>query len=161
MFIVPLLPTYCATCIIEHCGYINLQVADISRSKAIVAFTSTGGTALRMAKLRPKVPILAVCDDIRVARWMSLVWGVHPILKQPHVGEFNINAEIDAVCKTIQDKGFVDDPETDLLTVTAGLPWGARGTTNVIRVTSATGTGYWFDRQGQLRKYEEQLPDMH
>lgn len=128
------------------------QVADISKSKAIVAFTATGGTALRMAKLRPKVPILAVCEDIRIARWMALVWGVHPIVKEPHVGEFNINEEIDQVCKTISDRGFVD-PAKDLLTVTAGLPWGARGTTNVIRVTSATGTDYWFDRANKLKQY--------
>ena len=130
-------------------------MADISNSKAIVAFTCTGGTALRMSRLRPKVPILAVCDNIRVARWMSLLWGVYPILKEPHQGEFNINTEIDRICCKVSELGFAD-PVCDMLTVTAGLPWGSRGTTNIIRVTSAAGTGYWFDNQGQLKKYEYQ-----
>jgi pyruvate kinase len=106
-----------------------------------------------MAKLRPKVPILAVCSDIRVARWLALVWGVYPIIKQPHTGEFDISVEIDKVCKTVCDMGFAD-PASEMLTVTAGLPWGAKGTTNVIRVTSAAGTGFWFDKEGKLKQYE-------
>jgi pyruvate kinase len=109
-----------------------------------------------MAKIRPKVPILAVCDDIRVARWMALVWGVYPIMKEPHVGEFNIKAEIDKVCRTICDMGFAD-PATEMLTVTAGLPWGSRGTTNILRVTSAAGTNYWFDKEGKLKQYGQGL----
>ena len=106
-----------------------------------------------MAKLRPKVPILAICADIRVARWLALVWGVYPIMKIPHEGEFNIKTEIDKVCHTICEMGFAH-PATDMLTVTAGLPWGSRGTTNIIRVTSASGTGFWFDETGQLVQYE-------
>ena len=106
-----------------------------------------------MAKLRPKVPIVAVCEDIHVARWLALVWGVYPIMKQPHVGEFNIKFEIDKVCKTICEMGFAESTE-DMLTITAGLPWGSRGTTNIIRVTPAAGTGYWFDRDGTLKQYD-------
>lgn len=98
------------------------------------------------------MPILAICDDIRVARWLALVWGVYPIMKQPHEGTFDIKTEIDKVCKTICEMGFAA-PESDMLTVTAGLPWGSRGTTNIIRVTSAAGTGYWFDEKNSIKNY--------
>ena len=107
-----------------------------------------------MAKIRPNVPILAICDDIRVARWMSLVWGVYPIMKTPHTGEFDINTEIDKACHAICDMGFAN-AMTDMLTIAAGLPWGSKGSTNILRVTSAAGTGFWFDERGDLQKYAQ------
>mmetsp|Transcript_2844 Transcript_2844/g.4355 ORF Transcript_2844/g.4355 Transcript_2844/m.4355 type:complete len:580 (-) Transcript_2844:159-1898(-) len=135
------------------------QVATISGSKAIVAFSASGGTPVRMAKLRPQVPILAVCEDIKIARWLALVWGVYPIMMPPHVGDFNIKFEIDKACKLITDMGFAD-PETDVMTVTAGLPWGSPGTTNIIRVTSAKGTGYWFGADGKATSFAKQNFDI-
>lgn len=41
------------------------------------------------------------------------------------------------------------DPKTDVLTVSAGLPFGFPGTTNVVRVVSAAGPDVWFDAQGE------------
>ena len=40
-----------------------------------------------------------------------------------------------------------------IVTVTAGLPWGSSGITNVIRVTSAAGTNYWFDEDHKIKKF--------
>lgn len=129
------------------------QVADISRSKVIVAFTSSGGTALRMAKLRPKVPIIAVCEDIKVARYLSLAWGVYPVMVEKHTGDFVVNEAISKACKVICENGFAD-PTKDLLTVTVGLPWGMPGTTNIIRVCSAAGPHHWYDENTQtMREY--------
>eukprot|EP01038_Epipyxis_sp_PR26KG_P014086 gene14086-18904_t len=120
------------------------QVSGVSNSKAIVAFTSSGKTALRVAKLRPVVPIIAACYDIETARHLALAWGVYPILIEPHIGEFNLRKEIDKVCKVVCQQGFAD-PEKDLLTFTCGLPFGTPGTTNIIRVVAAAGPEYWFD----------------
>ena len=120
------------------------QVADISKSKAILAFTSSGGTVLRVARLRPKVPIIAACYDVETARFLALVWGVYPILIERPPGEFNLRDELIKACKVACDRGFCD-PTTDLMTCTAGLPFGIPGTTNVIRIVSAAGPDYWFD----------------
>lgn len=129
------------------------QVADISKSKAIVAFTSSGGTALRMAKLRPKVPIVAVCQDERIARQLALVWGVYPVVVERHQGEFVVAREIEKICNILADKGFSDRAK-DSFTVTAGLPWGMPGTTNIIRVCSAAGPNHWLDQEtGQLTEF--------
>jgi len=73
-------------------------------------------------------------------------------MKAPHEGEFDIQVETDKVCKTVCDMGYA--LPTEVLTVTAGLPWGAASTTNTIRVTAAAGTGHWFDKEGKLKQYE-------
>ena len=59
------------TCV---CTYVSLlQVAEISKSKAIIAFTTSGSTALRVSKLRPTVPIIAVTYSMETARWLAMV----------------------------------------------------------------------------------------
>jgi pyruvate kinase len=128
-------------------------VSDIAKAKIILAFTASGGTVLRVAKIRPKVPIVAVCYNWEIARQLAIVWGVYPIVvAEPK--DFNLRDELIKVCKVVKSKGFVD-PEKDLITVTAGLPFGVPGTTNVCRVMSAAGPEYWFDEKGKLKKYEE------
>lgn len=130
------------------------QVAHLSDSKAIVVFTSSGGTAMNVAKLRPHVPIIAACENIKIARQLALVWGVYPIIIQKPAVPFNIRVEIVKTCKLICDYGYAD-PATDLLTFTAGLPWGTPGTTNLIRVTAAAGPDHWLDpeNEGMIKKF--------
>ena len=130
------------------------QVAEISKSKAILAFTSSGSTVLRVARLRPKVPIIAACYEIETARFLALVWGVYPILIDKPPGEFNLREELIKACKVACERGFCD-PTQDLMTCTAGLPFGIPGTTNVIRIVSAAGPDYWFanGQKGDMKYY--------
>lgn len=121
------------------------QVADVSKSKAIVAFTESGGTAVRAAKVRPNVPVIAACYNIETARQLALVWGVYPIMLGKFMHDnFNLRDEVEKTCAKVCEHGFAD-PATDLITFTAGLPFGCPGTTNVLRVTAAAGPEYWFD----------------
>ena len=110
---------------------------------------------LRLARLRPNVPILAVTYDIRIARWLSMVWGVYSIVIPKIEGDFNFSTEIQKACAGAVAKGFAD-PEQDVLTMTAGLPWGCVGTTNVIRIVSAAGPDFWFDEEdrAKMRHYD-------
>lgn len=133
------------------------QAADLSKSKALLGFTSLGGTVLRLARLRPNVPILAVTYDIRTARWLSLVWGVYSIVIPKSEGEFNFAHEISKACAGAVAKGFADE-DSDLLTLTAGLPWGCIGTTNVIRIVSAAGPDHWFDESsGKIKHFDANI----
>jgi pyruvate kinase len=133
-----------------------VQVADISKSKAIIAFTTSGGTALSMSKLRPNVPILAACYSQQTARWLAMAWGVYPIVIDKPVGEFNLRNEIAKACTEASKLGFVDGKK-DLLTVTAGLPFGMTGSTNVIRVISSAGPDHWTDvHTGETKLYAQQ-----
>ena len=58
---------------------LHSQVAEISKSKAIIAFTTAGSTALRVSKLRPTVPIIAVTYSMETARWLAMV-SAHLVL---------------------------------------------------------------------------------
>lgn len=100
---------------------------------------------MRMAKIRPQVPIIAVCYDIEVARYLNLVWGTYPIIIQKDGDSFDIRKEINKACTVIRERGFAT--ETDLLTITAGLPFGIPGVANIIRITSAAGANFWFDEK--------------
>ncbi len=116
------------------------QVAEVSRSKAIVTFTSGGATALRVSKIRPKVPIVAICEDIAVARQLTLAWGVHPVVMARRPGPFDMSAVMGEACRLVCEMGFADASANDLLTFTAGLPYESpSGATNIVHVTSARG----------------------
>ena len=106
---------------------------------------------MRMSKLRPTVPIIAGCYDIKVARWMALLWGVYPVvLASPAEGKrFNLRDEIEKACNAAIEMNMCD-PKVDTLTITAGLPFGFPGTTNVVRVVSASGPDVWFDDNGSV-----------
>ncbi len=56
------------------------DLAAVIHASAIVAFTSSGTTAARIARKRPKVSILAVTPDQRVSRQLCLLWGAHSVL---------------------------------------------------------------------------------
>lgn len=130
-------------------------MADLSKSKALLVFTSSGGTVFRMAKLRPNVPIIAACYNIEIARQLALVWGVYPVVI-PRPQKFDLKEEVTKLCKAACDKGFAD-PTKDLFTVTAGLPFGTVGTSNYLRVVAAGGPDYWFDQSNpsKMTKYDE------
>lgn len=105
------------------------DLADVIHAAAIVAFTSSGTTALRIARKRPTVPILTVTPDERVARRLCLLWGAHCVsAEQLHSYE-----EMIAQAQTYAQREEFAKPH-DLLVVVAGIPFGVAGTTNNLRV---------------------------
>eukprot|EP01036_Dinobryon_divergens_P022815 gene22815-31112_t len=133
------------------------QIATVSQSKAIVAFSTSGSTAILVSQLRPTVPVIAACEDIHVARQLAMVWGVFPIVVGKHDSPFSVTHEIDKVAKMLRELG-VTTKDSDLLTFVVGLPWGNPGSTNMIRVTSAAGTDFWFDKTnpGEMKKFSKE-----
>jgi len=105
------------------------QVAHTLLVGAIVTFTSSGSTTLRAARERPNVPILCLTTDVTVARQMALVWGSHGVVA-PDVRSFG---EMVAVAvRVAQEQGFAQWKEQ--IVITAGVPFGTPGTTNILRV---------------------------
>jgi pyruvate kinase len=130
------------------------QVADISKSKALICFTSSGGTAMRAARFRPSVPIVAACYNLEVARQLAMVWNVYPIVVDPpKSGTFNIKDEVAKICKATCEKGFADESK-DVVTITAGLPFGTVGVCNYLRVVAAAGPDYWYNIESS---YEDDI----
>lgn len=142
--------------------YAAKQIADTIKAKAIVSFSLRGSTVLRAAKGRPSVPILGISPFKETARQLVMSWGVYPEL--PQTGSYfskideeeifdydnSISEEatddFDMVlrnaCRAALKKGLVSDP-SDLLVVTAGIPFGTPGAANVIRVVPAAGPSCW------------------
>ncbi|MEB2273471.1 pyruvate kinase [Bacillus sp. ILBB4] len=98
-------------------------------ASAIVAPTESGYTAKIVSKYRPQSPIVAVAANDSVARRLSLVWGVTPV-----VGE-RVNTIDDMLDHAVNDAvktGVV--AHGDLVVITAGVPVGESGATNLMKV---------------------------
>lgn len=107
------------------------QVAETLGAAAVVTFTSTGATALRAARKRPGVPVLAMTYDLRTARQLSLVWGVHSI----HTEDATDFADMhERACRISREQGFAKPGDT--LVVTYGVPFGTPGATNTLYIAS-------------------------
>jgi len=96
---------------------------------AIVAFTRSGATALRLARRRPGVPIVAFSPDEGVVRRLSLVWGLTPF----HLGRSDrLSRLAGRADRAIRDLGLARDG--DRVVFVMGYPPGGAGTTNLVKV---------------------------
>jgi pyruvate kinase len=98
-------------------------------ASAIVASSSSGSTARLVARYRPPVPIIALTDHVETQRQLSLSWGVIPNL----VGSFVDTDQMFASARTWTVEKEVARPG-DCLVITAGVPVGVAGTTNLLKV---------------------------
>ncbi|XKH50870.1 pyruvate kinase [Chryseomicrobium palamuruense] len=97
--------------------------------KAVLAPTESGHTAKMISKFRPGVPIIGVTSSPRPARQLTLVWGVYPIIgAKAHTTDEILETSIDESL----EHGYVS--HGDLVIITAGVPVGKAGTTNLMKV---------------------------
>lgn len=110
-------------------SHATVQVAYELNAAAIITATEHGYTARMVSKYRPHAHIIAVTPREKTVRRMMLFWGVQPILGviTKNSDEMVQNATIKSV-----EEGLVK--EGDLVVITAGVPAGMSGTTNMIRV---------------------------
>jgi pyruvate kinase len=105
-------------------------VAEDTKALAIVTYTTSGSTALRMARQRPTVPILCLTPKLEAARRLCLSYGVHAVHAPEIVGDFTgpaIHAS-----RILQAEGMA--AKGDRFVMTAGVPFGVSGTTNILRI---------------------------
>ena len=107
------------------------QVGHTIGAKAIVAFTASGSTALRVARERPDSPIIGLTPNRDTARRMAVVWGVHAVVT-PDV--HSMGEAVTRASRTALTEGFA--ASGDEIVVTAGVPFGQAGTTNALRVAA-------------------------
>ncbi len=106
------------------------SISDQLRATAIITATSSGATAKAVSKFRPKAPIIATTENETTYRKLSMVWGVRPVITE--VMEDSTDTVLDNSVREAMKHGFVR--EGDLVILTAGLPVGISGTTNLIKV---------------------------
>ena len=96
---------------------------------AILTVSKTGLTARMISKFRPACPIISGTTDPKVLRQMNLSWGVVPVL----VDEMsNTDDLFDHIVEVAERHGYVKSG--DLAVITAGIPLGISGTTNMLKV---------------------------
>ncbi|MCW0181660.1 MAG: pyruvate kinase [Zavarzinia sp.] len=105
------------------------KVAATVRAACIVTFTSSGSTALRTARERPETDILVLTPDLNTARRLAIAWGLSCVVV-PDVSNF---AEmVQRAGATAAEHGFAEPG--DRIVITAGVPFGTPGATNILRV---------------------------
>ena len=105
------------------------EIAENLRAKAIICATASGITPISISKFRPFVDIIAVTYSEKVRRKLQIFWGVTSLIskKSEHTDEV-IERSISATLNA----NYISDGDTVVLT--AGIPVGVAGTTNLIKV---------------------------
>ncbi len=106
------------------------QVAHTLSAAAIVTFTTSGSTTLRAARERPEVPIICLTPVLETARRLALAWGVHPVHSSDAT---NFQDMVVKASHFAAADGFAQ--ANDRIIITAGVPFGTPGATNVLRIT--------------------------
>ena len=105
------------------------QIAETLNLASIVCYTSSGTTGLRAARERPQTPIITLSPVESTARRLSLVWGLHCVISED---AGSLDEMIDRACRTSYQQGFAKPGQRVI--VTAGVPLGTPGATNMLRI---------------------------
>jgi pyruvate kinase len=114
------------------------DVTHTIRAAAIVCWTKSGSTGLRAARERPEVPILALTPIKAMARRLTLAWGLHCV---ETADAQNLDDVAERACQIAFVQGFAR--LGDRVVITAGLPLGTPGATNLLRVAYVTRKPDW------------------
>jgi len=115
----------------EAVGFAAIKLAHQMDSRFIVCFTHSGGTAKMISRFRPDMPIIAFSPLLATTRKLSLVWGVIPM----EIAEVNsVDDLLDGAAYALQYENMVNTG--DSIVITAGVPVGKPGKTNMIKVVT-------------------------
>ncbi len=103
---------------------------DIS-AKAVITVTKSGSTARNLSKFRPSCMIIGCTPNETVLRQMNMSWGVLPVMMDE---KQNTDELFDSAIKAAVDAEYIT--KGDVVVLTAGIPLGIAGTTNMLKVAS-------------------------
>ncbi len=113
-------------------GENTVELAKDLNAKLIITLTSSGYSARMVARHRPRIPLLAVTMDERVRRRLALVWGVTSVCVHEHTDGEQMVAEALQAARRVNMA-----MPGDRVVITAGVPAGISGTTNMLQVRTA------------------------
>ena len=105
------------------------SIAGLLDVAAMVAYTSSGSSALRMARERPRAIIIGMTPRRDTARRLALVWGVSPVLCHDVT---NVDEMTEVALQTAVGQRFAQSGQT--IVIAAGMPFGTPGSTNLLRI---------------------------
>jgi pyruvate kinase len=104
-------------------------IAETLDLSALIAWTASGATGLRIARERAQMPLLALSPNIATGRRLALVWGVHAVLTED---ARDVNDMVERACRHAFRDGFAKPGQRVL--IVAGVPFGTPGATNMVRI---------------------------
>lgn len=110
----------------------TVTTAHDLNAKMIITVTTSGKTARMISRYRPECQILGCTTDPMVCRQLNMAWGVTPLLIAVEHDTFEL---FDHAIQAVEKAGYLEDGE--LAVLTAGVPLGTSGTTNLIKVQIA------------------------
>ncbi len=105
------------------------QIAETLDLSAIICWTDSGTTAVRVARERPKPPVVAITPKMTTGRKLALVWGVHCVIAET---AHDVDDMVDRAGRIAFRDGFARAGER--IIVVAGIPFGTPGATNMLRI---------------------------
>ncbi|MBV9754888.1 MAG: pyruvate kinase [Hyphomicrobiales bacterium] len=99
---------------------------------AIIAWSESGATALRVARERPELPILVLTPNVHTARRLTIGWGLHAVITDD---AHDVDDMVNRAVEIARNEDFVKSGERVI--IIAGLPFGTPGATNMIRIAFA------------------------
>ncbi|MDX9690108.1 MAG: pyruvate kinase [Proteobacteria bacterium] len=112
------------------------QVAETIEAKVIITYTTSGSTTLRAARERPQVVIMGLTPNLKTARRLALSYGVHPV----HTKDAeSFKDMVQKAVRLAREAGLAT--VGDKLVITAGVPFGTPGSTNILRIAQIEGLG--------------------
>jgi pyruvate kinase len=105
------------------------QIAETLDLSAIICWTSSGSTALRMARERPKLPVVAITPNLATGRKLAVAWGVHCVVAEDAHDQDDM---VDRAGSIAFRDGFAKAGQR--IIIVAGVPLGTPGATNMVRI---------------------------
>ena len=105
------------------------HIADTLDLAAVICWTSSGSTGLRVARERPRPPVLALSPNLSTGRRLAVAWGVHSVVTED---ARDVDDMVNRACRIAFKEGFAKPGQRVI--VVAGVPFGTPGATNMLRI---------------------------
>ena len=124
-----------------------VRLGDSLSAEGIIAMTTSGSSAKKLSRYRPRMTIYAATHEERVARLLTMVWGVVPayLIKKGRIEEM-----LSDIIQSGLKRNIIDKEQTYIFT--AGYPIGTPGTTNIIRILRENEITFFGETKSQPMK---------
>ncbi|HTH45469.1 MAG TPA: pyruvate kinase [Oxalicibacterium sp.] len=107
------------------------DVTRVINAAATVTYTKSGHTSMFAARVRPTASILSITPELKTARRLAWVWGIHSIVGDDVT---SVDEMVKVATSAAMREGFAKVGES--ITISAGLPFGSSGTTNLLHIAT-------------------------
>jgi len=119
-------------------AFSTVSLAKDIQADAILSITGSGKSAIKMARNRPEMTIYAIAHDEATAHYLTLAWGVEPVMVRDIAP---ISLLVADILNSAYKDGYIDTEKTYVMT--AGFPTGSQGSTNYIRIIKKDQINYY------------------